>query len=380
MPLEPPQKSGVKLSDPQRLSWLRLIRCDNIGPITFRELINQFGTADAALDALPELAARGKSRKKIKIADLDAIEREMDITQRSGAIFIGLGEPDYPVALKMSDAPPPMIAVRGSIDCLARHSVSIVGARNSSLSGAKITRQIAEDLGNADFIISSGLARGIDTAAHQASLATGTIAVFAGGLNVIYPPENEALLQQIIDQGGAAISEMPIGWQPRAQDFPRRNRIVAGLSLGLVVVEAATRSGSLISARLANEMGRLVFAVPGSPLDPRCAGTNHLLKDGAILTTSGKDVLDALVPMTRSLGEQAPYSLEETENENEAILPPADESDREQVMTALGPTPCEVDEIIRFTGVKAPVVQLVLLELDLDGRLERHPGGLVSLV
>ena len=380
MNLEPPQKTGVKLSDQQRLSWLRLIRSDNIGPITFRELINQFGTADAALDALPELAARGKSRKKIKIASQDAIEREMDVAQRSGATFFGLGEPDYPAALKMSDAPPPMITVQGSIECLARHSVSIVGSRNSSLSGAKITRQIAEDLGSAEFVISSGLARGIDTAAHQASLATGTIAVFAGGLNVIYPPENENLLKQIIDQGGAAISEMPIGWQPRAQDFPRRNRIVAGLSLGLVVVEAATRSGSLISARLANEMGRLVFAVPGSPLDPRCAGTNRLLKDGAILTTSGKDVLDALEPMTRSLGEQAPYSLEETEIDNEVLTPPADDSDRERVMTALGPTPCEVDEIIRFTGVSAAVVQLVLLELDLDGRLERHPGGLVSMV
>ena len=380
MNLEPPQKTGVKLSDQQRLSWLRLIRSDNIGPITFRELINQFGTADAALDALPELAARGKSRKKIKIASKDAIEREMDVVERSSATFIGLGEPDYPAALKMSDAPPPMITVQGSIECLARHSVSIVGSRNSSLSGAKITHQIAEDLGSAEFVVSSGLARGIDTAAHQASLATGTIAVFAGGLNVIYPPENESLHKQIIDQGGAAISEMPIGWQPRAQDFPRRNRIVAGLSLGLVVVEAATRSGSLISARLANEMGRLVFAVPGSPLDPRCAGTNHLLKDGAILTTSGKDVLDALVPMTRSLGEQAPYSLEEQEIENEALTPPADDSDRERVITALGPTPCEVDEIIRFTGVSAPVVQLVLLELDLDGQLERHPGGLVSLV
>lgn len=380
MTLAPPQRTGVKLSDQQRFSWLRLIRSDNIGPITFRELINQFGTADAAIDALPELVSRGKSRKKIKITSNDAIAREIDVTQRSGAKFIGLGEPDYPAALKMSDAPPPMITVQGSIECLARHSVSIVGSRNSSLSGAKITRQVADDLGKAGFVISSGLARGIDTAAHQASLETGTIAVFAGGLNVVYPPENENLLKQIVDQGGAAISEMPIGWQPRAQDFPRRNRIVAGLSLGLVVVEAATRSGSLISARLANEMGRLVFAVPGSPLDPRCAGTNHLIKEGAILTTSGKDVLDALEPMTRSISGQAPYSLEEQEIESDSLTSPANDGDRERVMTALGPTPCEVDEIIRFTGVTAPVVQLVLLELDLDGRLERHPGGLVSKV
>ncbi len=377
--LEPPQKTGVELSDQQRFSWLRLIRSDNIGPMTFRDLINRFGTADAALDALPELAARAKARKKIQIASIDAIEREMDVAQRCGARFIGLGEPDYPAALKMADAPPPMIAIMGSTDCLARHSVSIVGSRNSSLSGAKIARQIAEGLGKADFVISSGLARGIDTAAHRAALKTGTIAVFAGGLNVIYPPENSELLSEIIANGGAAISEMPFGWKPRAQDFPRRNRIVAGLSLGLVVIEAATRSGSLISARIANEMGRLVFAVPGSPLDPRCAGTNYLLKDGAIVTTGARDVQDALMPLTRTLSEQAPYSLEEQEATDE-ISPPADESERQQIMTALGPTPCEVDEIIRFTGISAPIVQLVLLELDLDGRIERHPGGLVSMI
>ncbi len=377
--LEPPQKTGVELSDQQRFSWLRLIRSDNIGPMTFRDLINRFGTADAALDALPELAARAKSRKKIQIASIDAVEQEMDVATRCGARFIGLGEPDYPAALKMSDAPPPMIAVLGSTDCLARHSVSIVGSRNSSLSGAKIAHHISEDLGKGDFVISSGLARGIDTAAHRAALKTGTIAVFAGGLNVIYPPENGELLSEIIANGGAAISEMPFGWKPRAQDFPRRNRIVAGLSLGLVVIEAATRSGSLISARIANEMGRLVFAVPGSPLDPRCAGTNYLLKDGAIVTTGARDVQDALMPLTRTLGEQAPYSLEEQETTDE-IIPPTDESERQQIMTALGPTPCDVDEIIRFTGISAPIVQLVLLELDLDGRIERHPGGLVSMV
>ena len=380
MILEPPQKTGVILSDRQRLSWLRLIRSDNIGPVTFRELINQFGTADTAIDALPELLSRGRSRKKIKIASIEQTERELDVAQRCGARFVAMGEPDYPAALKMSDAPPPMIAVRGSSECLDRHSVSIVGSRNSSLSGAKITRQIAEDLGSAGFAISSGLARGIDTAAHQAALNTGTIAVFAGGLDVIYPPENASLCREIIDQNGALISEMPFGWQPRAKDFPRRNRIVAGLSLALVVVEAARRSGSLISARLANEMGRLVFAVPGSPLDPRCAGTNGLLKDGAILTTGASDVLEALTPLTRSPGEQAPYSLEEREKDNTPLDAPADDGDRARVTSALGPTPCEIDEIIRFTGIAAPVVQLVLLELDLAGRLERHPGGLVSLV
>jgi len=378
--LEQPQKTGVRLSDQQRLSWLRLIRSDNIGPVTFRELINRFGTANAAIEALPDLLAKGRSRKKIKIASVEKVEHELDVAQRCGARFIAMGEPDYPTALKMSDAPPPIITVQGSLDCLTRHSVSIVGSRNSSLSGAKITRQIAEDLGSAGYVISSGLARGIDTAAHKAALNAGTIAVFAGGLDVIYPPENASLCQEIVDQNGALVSEMPFGWQPRAKDFPRRNRIVAGLSLGLVVVEAAKRSGSLISARLANEMGRLVFAVPGSPLDPRCAGANGLLKDGAILTTGAGDVLDALAPLTRASNEQAPYSLEEQKKDNALLDASADDGDRARVISSLGPTPCEIDEIIRFTGIATPVVQLVLLELDLAGRLERHPGGLVSLV
>jgi DNA processing protein len=376
--LHSPQKSGVVFSDQQRLAWLQLIRSDNIGPATFRDLINQFGTADAAIEALPELWARSGSRKKLRIADRDTVEREIDVAHRNGAQFIGLGEPDYPAALKMADSPPPIIAVKGSTEVLARHVVSIVGSRNSSLSGAKITRQIAHEVGAAGYAIASGLARGIDTAAHEASLASGTIAVFAGGLDIIYPPQNAELFARIVGEGGAAISEMPFGWQPRAQDFPRRNRIVAGLALGLVVVEAAMRSGSLISARLANEMGRLVFAVPGSPLDPRCTGANGLLKQGAILTTHAKDVLEALTPLTKTEAEQAAYSLEE----HEAVpdMEPADESDRARIIQAMGPTPCEVDEIIRFTGIATPVVQLVLLELDLAGRLERHPGGLVSLV
>ncbi len=378
--MDPPQKTGIQLSDRQRLAWLQLIRSDNIGPITFRELINQFGTAEAALDALPDLLARTGGKKSIRIATRSNAEREIDIAQRNGARFVGLGEPDYPHALKMSDAPPPMIAVKGAGECLTRHAVSIVGSRNSSLSGVKITRQIASEIGRCDFVIGSGLARGIDTAAHEASIETGTIAVFAGGLDIIYPPENASLVDRILGGGGATISEMPFGWKPRAQDFPRRNRIVAGLALGLVVIEAAHRSGSLISARLANEMGRLVFAVPGSPLDPRCAGTNRLLKDGAILTTGGKDVLEALMPLTRTSGEQAPYSLEEQEKGSAAFQAPADESDRSRIISALGPTPCEIDEIIRFTDISTPIVQLVLLELDLAGRLERHPGNMVSLV
>ncbi len=379
--IEKPEKTGVELSDRQRLAWLRLIRSDNVGPVSFRELINRFGTAEIALDALPELMARGGKKGSINITSRRDAEREMDIAAQYGARFIGLGEPDYPMALKLADTPSPLIAVRGAIQPLENHVVSIVGSRNSSLSGAKITRQIAQDVGRAGFSVASGLARGIDTAVHEASLESGTIAVFAGGLDVVYPPENAPLLGKIIAEGGSVISEMPFGWQPRSQDFPRRNRLVAGLALGLVVVEAANRSGSLISARLANEMGRLVFAVPGSPLDPRCAGTNHLLKQGAIVTTGAQDVLDALAPLTTSSIEQAPYSLEERDKEVRPIAPlPADESDRQTLISALGPTPCDINDILRFTGLTAPLVQLILLELELAGRLERHSGNMVSLI
>ncbi|RWG38301.1 MAG: DNA-processing protein DprA, partial [Mesorhizobium sp.] len=225
--------------------------------------------------------------------------------------------------------------------------------------------------------IVSGLARGIDTAAHQGSLSTGTVGVLAGGLDVPYPPENAGLCDDIAERGGAIVSEMPFGWQPRAQDFPRRNRLVAGMALGLVVVEAAQRSGSLISARLAGEMGRLVFAVPGSPLDPRAAGSNALLKDGATLVTEAADILGALAPLA---GTRPPRTMPLAEAPDLSAMPPPGDDERADVLEALGPTPIAVDEIIRHTGLSAAQIAMVLLELDLAGRLERHAGGNVSLV
>ena len=368
--------AGPRLSDRQRLAWLRLIRTQNVGPASFRDLINRFGSAEAALEILPELMISGGANRIARIPSLAEAEAEMEAAQRAGARFVGIGEPDYPPLLKNMDNPPPLLAVKGEGAVFRLPAIAIVGARNASLAGIKMARTLATDLGRHGYSIVSGLARGIDTAAHQGSISTGTIGVLAGGLDMPYPPENVGLCNEITEHGGAIVSEMPFGWQPRAQDFPRRNRLVAGMSLGLVVVEAAQRSGSLISARLATEMGRLVFAVPGSPLDPRAAGTNGLLKDGATLVTEAADISGAIAPLT---GLHAPKT-KPIEYPLDFSVPPPREDDRASVVETLGPTPVSVDEIIRHTNLHPAQVFMVLLELDLAGRLERHAGGNVSLV
>ncbi|MGH6859359.1 MAG: DNA-processing protein DprA [Phyllobacterium sp.] len=368
-------KKGIRLSDSQKLSWLRLIRSENVGPATFRDLIAHCGSASDAIDMLPELVRRGGGRR-IRIASLDDATREMAAAQAMGATFIGIGEPDYPPYLRQSDNPPPLVAIKGNPDVFRLPPVAIVGARNASMVGIKFAGRIARELGQAGYAIISGLARGIDAAAHEASLDHGTVAAMAGGLDRPYPPENLALYRAIPERGGAVISEMPFGWEPRARDFPRRNRIIAALSLGLVVVEAAERSGSLISARLAGELGRLVFAVPGSPLDPRAKGTNALLKSGAILTTTTDDIITALSPLIeRPFGEDAFLA---PATDFPPINPPG-ETERDHLTNLLGPVPAEVDDLIRTSGLHPSVVMLILLELDLAGRLERHSGGQVSL-
>ena len=372
-------RTGIALTDRQRIAWLRLIRSDNVGPATFRDLINHFGSAEAALSALPELSYRGGASRAIRIASVDDAEREIDAARRFGARFVGIGEPDYPPALRQTEGAPPLLAAKGEPSAGTLPSVGIVGSRNASISGAKFAAMIARDAGRAGYAVTSGLARGIDTAAHRASLETGTIAVLAGGLDQPYPPENIPLMEEIAEGGGLVVSEMPFGWEPRARDFPRRNRLIAGISLGLVVVEAAQKSGSLITARMAADFGRLVFAVPGSPLDPRCHGTNNLIKEGAIITTGSEDVLDGLAPLSQM---QAPARtvIDEPEgNAGERAYLPPDESERLRIVSALGPTPVETDDIIRHTGLPASAVYLVLLELDLAGRLHRHSGGLVSI-
>ena len=319
----------------------------------------------------------GGAKRPARIPSQAEAEAEFEAARKAGARFVAMGEPDYPPVMRSMPHPPPLLAVRGKGAVFRQPAVAIVGARNASLSGTKMARSLATALGAAGYSVVSGLARGIDTAAHRGGLATGTIAAMAGGLDQPYPPENAALCDEIVDHGGALISEMPFGWQPRAQDFPRRNRLVAGMTLGLVVVEAAKRSGSLISARLAGEMGRLVFAVPGSPLDPRAAGANGLLKEGAILVTEPADILSALAPL---VGPQAPPALSLEEPPDFSATPPPDADDRARVVEALGPAPIPIDEIIRHTGLEAAQVFMVLLELDLAGRLERHAGGQVSLL
>lgn len=369
--------AGPRLSDRQRLNWLRLIRTPNVGPASFRDLINRFGSAEAAIEMLPELMISGGANRLVRIPSAAETEAELEAARRAGARFVAVGEPDYPAMLRLMQHPPPLLAMRGEGAVFRLPAVAIVGARNASLAGIKMARTLAAGLGEAGYAVVSGLARGIDTAAHRGGLSTGTVAALAGGLDQPYPTENAGLCDEIASTGGAVVSEMPFGRQPRAQDFPRRNRLVAGMALGLVVVEAAQRSGSLISARLAGEMGRLVFAVPGSPLDPRAAGANGLLKDGAILVTEAADVLAALAPLA---GAPPPPASTLEEPPDFSATPPPGEDDRARVVEALGPTPVAIDEIIRHTRLHPAQVFMVLLELDLAGRLERHAGGNVSLL
>ncbi len=383
---------GILLTDRQRLNWLRLLRSENIGAVSFRNLIDHYKTAESALAALPELSRKGGGSVSIKIASLEDAEKEIQKAKRLGVRFIGMGEPDYPAFLKVTEAPPPLIAIKGNVSIFQKTSIGIIGSRNASAAGKKLTAQFARFLGEADFITISGLARGIDSVAHQASLKTGTVAVMAGGIDHIYPPENKKLHEDIIANGGAIISEMPISWKPRAIDFPRRNRIIAALSLGLLVVEAALRSGSLITARQAAEMGRLIFAIPGSPLDPRSVGTNNLIKDGALLTTHPSDIIETLTPLISPLPnsqlnffeepsslqlEKENFNLEDEKNSSPSLA--GDDAARAAVLSALSTTPIDLDTLSTHTGVPLPTLYLLLVELDLAGKLIRHSGGCVSL-
>jgi DNA processing protein len=371
-------RTGVVMTDRQRVNWLRLWRSDNVGPVTFRQLINHFGSAEAAIDGLPEMAMRGGAGRLPKVPNLSVIEDELAAAEKIGARIVGIGEPDFPKYLRLTPDCPPLITFKGNASVFHLPGLSVVGARNASLAGIKFTGKLSSEIGAEGYSIVSGLARGIDTAAHRAALRTGTIAAMAGGLSHPYPPENLDLFHAIPDNGGAVITEMPYGWEPRAKDFPRRNRIIAALGLGLLVVEAAQRSGSLISARLANELGRIVFAVPGSPLDPRCEGTNNLLKNGATLVTEARDLLDGLQPLT-GVGTLQAHNLDEPAYDDMGEVETNDD-DRRRIIEALGATPVAIDEIIAYSGLSAAKVYFVLLELDIAGRLQRHSGGAVSLV
>ncbi len=333
------------LTDAQRIDWLRLIRSDNVGPRTFRSLVNHFGSAKVALERLPDLARRGGAARPGRICSEEDARAELAASQRLGVHLLTPGEDGYPPRLAVLDDAPPLLGVRGARDVLMRPIIAIVGSRNASGAGLKFAGKLARDLGEAGFVIASGLARGIDQAAHRASLASGTVAVLAGGHDKVYPPEHEELLATIIETGGATISEMPLGHVPRARDFPRRNRLISGVALGVVVVEAAHRSGSLITARIAAEQGREVFAVPGSPLDPRAAGTNDLIKQGATLTTEASDVINAVEPI---MGR--PLALREPDDEPMASEP--DAGDRARIIDLLGPSPVLLDDLIRMAGTR----------------------------
>lgn len=370
-----------QLNRSERSDWLRLTRSENVGPITFFHLVRYYGSAGAALEALPALAARG-GKRKIKICPNDVAERELERIEEIGATLIAHGEPDYPRALGAIEDAPPLLMRLGHGDLLERPLVAIVGARNASSNGRRLASQLAADLGAAGMTVVSGMARGIDTAAHKGALESGTAAVVAGGIDVVYPAENQALYDNIVARG-VVLSESPPGMEPIARHFPRRNRLVSGLSLGVVVVEAAPRSGSLITARMALEQGREVFAVPGSPLDPRARGANNLIRQGATLTESAEDVLSVISDqMIRSLEDPSGSSFDASPGSPPQELQSTSEIDaaRKNILELLSPSPAPIDELIRECRVPAALVAVVLLELELAGRIERHPGGRVSLI
>lgn len=366
----------------EKLAWLRLIRSENVSPITFYRLLQRFGTAARALDALPSLAKAG-GKNTIVIANQSACEDEVARCEKIGAQLILRSDAQYPALLGQLDDAPPVITTLGNAALLSRAGLGVVGARNASLAGRKLAEDFSRKIGQAGYVISSGLARGIDTAAHTASLASGTVAVVAGGIDVIYPPENRALYEQIVAQG-CVVAESPLATEPLARHFPRRNRIISGLSLGVLIVEAAAKSGSLITARMAMEQNREVFAVPGSPLDPRAEGCNLLIKDGAQIVTALGDVLGALDDLKRR-GLSESHGGWQGSDGSDMALPDldaalSDENLRDQILENLSPTPVDLNELIRALDAPIPKVMTILLALELAGRIERRAGNTLNLI
>jgi len=365
--------TGQALSDAERRDWLRLARTAGVGPVTFAGLIKRYGRAGDALAALPGLSTAAGRRRAVTIPSVSAVEAEIAAIEKAGADLICSCEPGFPALLTALDPPPPILIVRGRSELLSRPSVAMVGARNASAAGRKIARDMAAAIGRAGHAIVSGLARGIDGEVHAASLGTGTIAVLGGGVDHIYPPQHEALYEAIAAEG-VLVSESPMGHRATAKDFPRRNRFISGLARGTVVVEASERSGSLITARMAGEQGREVMAVPGSPLDPRAAGTNRLLREGAHLVTSAEDVLEVLSGLSPLRVSASRFSAWNGAPEDD---PTPDQ--RAAVREALAPYPMPVEDIARAAGLGMPRCLAILLEFELAGEALTHAGGLASL-
>jgi DNA processing protein len=358
------------------LARLRLARSENVGPITYRQLMGRFGSGEAALAALPDLAARG-GKRSFSLYPVAEAKRELDAIDRTGATLLILDVAPYPSLLAQIEDAPPILIAKGHVSLFDRRSIAMVGARNASAAGIRFARELAFGLAQNDLAVVSGLARGIDTAAHEGAMAVpggGTIACVAGGIDVPYPPENEALYDRIASTS-LLLSEQPLGTVPQGRHFPRRNRLISGLSLGTVVIEAALKSGSLITARVAAEQGREVMAVPGSPADPRAQGCNQLVREGATLVQSVADILEVLTPLSR-FGSSEP---------NQSYLPfPASvqepsTNERQTITNLLGPTAVPIDELVRLSGQPSGMVQLVVLEMELAGLVVRHAGGRVAL-
>ncbi len=363
-----------RLSEAEKRDWLRLIRSENIGPITFHNILRYYGSAARAIEAIPSMAKRSGARRNIRLAGKDVADREWSALRKAGAELIAWGEPGYPVRLMQLDDAPPLLSAKGNSAIADAPSIAIVGARNASAIAQRFTRDIAAELCRHGFAVASGLARGIDKAAHDGALAADgeTIAFIGTGIDITFPPENAGLFAQMAEHG-LIMAEMPFGTPALAQNFPRRNRLISGASLGVLVIEAALKSGSLITARMAAEQGREVMAVPGSPLDPRCHGSNDLIRQGATLVERIDDILAVIAPQTAPLPAAAPEARP---------LQPASEDDlgraHGELDRLLSPTPVLIDDLIRLSGLPSALIHMALTEKELVGRLLRHPGGRVS--
>lgn len=361
----------MKWIQEEKFNALRLIRSENVGPMAYHQMMGFFKTPSASLEALPDIINRGGG-KKIRIASKAAIEKEIEQIKKIGGRFLFYGAPNYPKSLRAIPDAPPVLSALGNVHLGGEDKIGFVGARNGSAAAVKITDKLARGVGDNGFIVVSGMARGIDAIAHRESLATGTIGVMAGGVDVIYPLENTDLYQRIKEEG-LLLSETPLGTKPLPRHFPRRNRLISGMSLGVVVVEAAFRSGSLITARCAGEQGREVMAVPGSPLDPRCRGSNNLIKNGAALVETVDDIMDVIRPLKDRLKETEDAPLQTEMDYNPDCV---DDTTRQNIMNLLGPTPMSIEDVIEMSSLTPQIVYIIIMELELAGRLQRDQLGI----